>query len=82
VGKRRKNGGVATMNPSARLGKSAKKIYGGVLKKVGPAIATVLATTSARYNRSRKRPPPHVHSPSTPPLPSFSSGYIISNLHA
>ncbi len=82
VGKRRRSDGVATTNPGAQAGKSAKKIYGGVLKEVGPAIATVLTTTLARCSRSGRSPPPRVHSPGTPPLPYLSSGYIIGNLRA
>ncbi len=82
MGKRRRSGGAATTNPGARAGKSAKKIYGGVLKEVGPAIATVLAAMPALCSRSGRRPPPRAHSPGTPPLPSLSSGYIIGNLRA
>jgi hypothetical protein len=82
VGKRRRSGGVVTTNPGAQAGKSAKKIYGGVLKEVGPAIATVLAARPARYSRSGRSPPPHIHSLGTPPLPSLLSGYIIGNLRA
>jgi len=63
VGKRWRSGGVATTNLGVRARKSAKKIYGGVLKEVGPAIATVLATTPARCSRSGRSPPPRIHSP-------------------
>jgi len=62
VGKRRRSGGAATTNPGTWAGKSAKKkIYGGVLKEVGPAIATVLAATPARCSRSGRSPSPYVH---------------------
>jgi len=57
VGKRRRSGGAVTTNPGAWAGKSAKKIYEGVLKEVGPAIATVLAATPARCSRSGRSPP-------------------------
>jgi len=63
VGKRRRNDGIATTNPGARAGKSAKKIYGGVLKEVGPTIATVLAATPACCSKSGRSPPPRAHSP-------------------
>jgi len=55
----------------------------GVLKEVRLAITTVLTTTLelvAAGAGGAEQPPPRVHSPSTPPLPSLSSGYIISNL--
>jgi hypothetical protein len=32
--------------------------------------------------RARHRPPPRVHSPGTPPLPSLSLGYTIGFLRA
>jgi hypothetical protein len=82
MGKRRRNSNTATTNLGARAGKSVKKIYGGVLKEVGPAIATILAAMPARCSKSRRSPPPRAHSPGTPPLPFLSSGYIIGNLRA
>jgi hypothetical protein len=55
----------------------------GVLKEVGPAIAIVFAVMpelAATGVRGAEQPPPRVHSPGTPPLPSLLSGYIIGNL--
>jgi len=56
----------------------------GVLKEVGPAIAAVLLQRqlTAAGAGGTEQPPPRVHSPGTPPLPSLSSGYIIGNLRA
>jgi len=63
VGKRRRSGSTTTTNPGARAGKSAKKIYGGVLKEVGPAITTVFVATLTCCSRSERSPPPRAHSP-------------------
>jgi hypothetical protein len=62
------NGAAATSENVRRERRSAE---------VGKTRRSGGAATGARH-----RPPPRVHSPGTPPLPSLSSGYTIGILRA